>query len=375
MRGKDNILIIDDRPAALDSLAGELGVQCTVKHPRDLSKTHLQKARLVLIDQHLEGTDWEERVTYPLSCQPTNGLALAGIIRAHLRTDDSFEANNAVAVCLLSAKLHELVAEGDRHPREALAARTAGVNWAFDKTGPRQSGASLAEDIQQFMQAVRACAVTWPDSAPAATQKLSTVLRCPNRPWRTMAVEQLLRCRPPFDSDRVFDDKTAILTWLAQRILPYPTFLLGMDHVACRFGVVPAWLRAQLAKPRSALARVFAQAQYTGPLNTFCGKRWWAAGVSQLLNEATKGRPHETSRAREWLHNKAGTAPARAPSDAVPVLGEDLAPRGVASVAECVRVLPDDWPAFAEQAWTPILVAKASELVQSLVVRADRERL
>ena len=48
----------------------------------------------------------------------------------------------------------------------------------------------------------------------------------------------------------------------------------------------------------------------------------------------------------------------------------DFFKRGV-----CVRIRPDDWPAFADQAWTAIETAVSDAGLRAIVVNEDRERL
>src|SRR5438876_3584797 len=84
------ILLIDDQPGGLSGLAQIISVASRGKrmafahavHPRDVTDTYLREADLVLVDLKLE--DWPERDHLPISLQPSDGLALVGILRSYL---------------------------------------------------------------------------------------------------------------------------------------------------------------------------------------------------------------------------------------------------------------------------------------------------
>ena len=60
----------------------------------------------------------------------------------------------------------------------------------------------------------------------------------------------------------------------------------------------------------------------------------------------------------------------------VVVLDGSLEPsRTPVPVSQAVRIQPDSWPSFADDAWTTIDAAVADPELRAIVVAADRERL
>jgi hypothetical protein len=108
--------------------------------------------------------------------------------------------------------------------------------------------------------------------------------------------------------------------------------LLDRIHRAPDLGVDPADLDTLLEAPALAACR------YEGPLATFLKRRWWRAGIDHLF-ENPAAVPELVSH--------------QASSDTMLVmpLGDNLEELVPSPVEDCVRIYPDGWPAFADQAW------------------------
>ncbi|MGO9061147.1 MAG: hypothetical protein ACLQU2_27755, partial [Candidatus Binataceae bacterium] len=57
-------------------------------------------------------------------------------------------------------------------------------------------------------------------------------------------------------------------------------------------------------------------------------------------------------------------------------LGADLQPNGeFLSSEEAIRLLPDQWPTFAEQAWTSLALAESEMALRAMVDPAELSRV
>lgn len=341
------LVIVDDKDDELQSRRRDFGRIADVIRPSELDRSHLRDASLILLDQHLDGDHWPERSEYPLACQPMTGVAVAGVIRSHLRLETN-QSRSATALAVLTARLDELVDDVDRHPREAVAARAWGLDWAFAKSSRTQDGLLRAR-ILEFLAAVKAFDIRCVEEQSENLKLLTKLLKVPRGRWQARAIEDICNATPPFEGMRLFREKTSLLRWFSQRVLPYPCFLIDDFGVAARLGVDPGWLRSQLSTSKSQLAGKLKRVQYTGPLASFQGPRWWTAGVGSLIvNAAPTGGALASV---EELAGEPIPSMSIVRQPAVRVVDEHFAPIGVANVDDCERIQPEDWPAFAESCW------------------------
>jgi hypothetical protein len=341
------LVIVDDKDDELQSRRREFGRIADVIRPSELDLSHLRDASLILLDQHLDGDHWQERSTYPLACQPMTGVAVAGVIRSHLRLETN-KSRSATALAVLTARLDELVDDIDRHPREAVAARAWGLDWAFAKSSSAEGG-RLRSRILEFLSAVKAFDIKCVEEPSQNLELLAKLLKVPRGRWQARAYEEIGNALPPFEGMRLFKEKTSLLRWFSQRVLPYPCFLIDEFGVAARLGVDPAWLQSRLASSKSKLAGKLRRVRYTGPLATFLGPRWWTAGVGSLIVNAAPTEGTQVSAAELAGEPIPSTNIVKQP--AVRVVDKHFAPVGIANVDGCERIQPEDWPAFAESCW------------------------
>ncbi len=84
MTNKPIVLVLDDEPrkVALNLERDDISIRAI--SPEELREDHLRDAHLVLVDHVLE--HWSPTPEPPYACRPADGLALAGIVRAHMRS-------------------------------------------------------------------------------------------------------------------------------------------------------------------------------------------------------------------------------------------------------------------------------------------------
>ena len=215
----------------------------------------------------------------------------------------------------------------------------------------------------------------WPvDDSEATRSLVEKLLSVPDYPWAGNAWDDIESCRPPIHELVERSHGLAFLRWLLQRILPYPCFLWETHRLAARLRIRHASLVAAL---EAGLREVLEPVRYKGQLAEFLGPRWWRSGVEGLLWEITKGNPFDPARVRSLLAERA-KVPLEASRSEQPLVcvDQDYQPLPEDyNQSEAVRIQPDDWPPYAEQAWTTIALARAESRLGALVLDADRDRL
>lgn len=305
------LFVDDDRVFAEGAAASleALGHAATGAHPSEVEGSQVGSAQLVVLDEFLD--DWQ-RPAGPATTAPEDGLAVGAVLRSQ---------KPSLSVVILTGDIARLadgvpVSFGEHH-----VAFLRDVEWVFSKTDDRS-----IERIAQLADAI----ATLPSTLEA--DAVLSWLVAPSEEWRVDAVEHITRCRPPIAPRQTTSGSRPLLRWLLQRALPYPTFLLTDGRAAMALGLSLTDLES-VAEAREAAACI-----YTGPLAAFLGRRWWRAGIEHLAEQ-----PDRTPRLAELSQEH--DAPLVMP------LGDDLEELEPAPVAECVRIYPDGWPAFADQAW------------------------
>jgi hypothetical protein len=163
------------------------------------------------------------------------------------------------------------------------------------------------------------------------------------------------------------------LRWILHRILPYPCFLFDTHHLAVRLRVTHASLVTALGV---GLGNWLERVAYRGVLTGFLGHRWWRAGVESLLWDLGGG-----SMAAKRLHAKlaevagASLSPLSA-TEPVVCIDQNYSPLPEACAAgKVVRIVPDDWPLYAGQAWTTVALAREHPRLNAIVAETDLSRL
>jgi CheY-like chemotaxis protein len=365
------ILIIDDRPEEIESYREDLQGKASteVMRPSEIVLEQLDAADLVLIDYKLESWPTRDNLS-EIGLRPMDGLALAAVLRAH--TYVARKPDSPTAFGILSAHLRELAGDLPPRHREHVIARAHNLEWVFEKSSHRPD---LVRQFSSLADAVRRLPQEWPVDSPEETRlHIRSLLALPDADWSERAFEEVEGCHPPIHELSEWTHGLEVLRWLLHRIFPYPCFLFDTRYLAARLRVTHSSLIEALDSKLGAALR---PVQYSGILFDFPGKRWWRSGVESWLWEVTDQQSFDVRAVRAAL--KA-------------LLGHDLSPsiqdepvlcldsnlevlNEFADARDAVRLQPDDWPPYADQAWATIKVASEDPVMRALVIERDRYRL
>lgn len=349
------ILMVDDEPQeAANALVIEFerhGICALAVTPSDVTRAHLDDAVLILVDQRLEhwtqprDDDWVDVAPSEqhVAMRPAHGVALAAVLRSQLAS------NRVRGVALLSANLHDLVEHYSLSVTEHAAARLHDLEWAFAKTqieglpSPAVRIISLANAIE-----TTASAFAEPLSGDAYGV-LNSLLELPDGArWALSAGRDVRSTSPPVHQFAEATAGLSVVRWLAQRVLPYPTFLVDPPRAALMLGIEPT----SFAEHAEALAPVLEPFRYTGPLEDFANTRWWVTGLRSLALELV-GELRPSPMLASAITERAGvTLRPMEPANAVICVDAALERYGLPVAREAaVRIRSDDWPAYAETGW------------------------
>lgn len=363
------VLIIDeelDKIASTPRVLNDSGrVRAHAVHPSDLELADVAAASLVLVDQELK----LDAAPQPLAMWIPDGVALATALRRHLARSN--EKHSPTAFALLSSELAGLA-----DPLPVVAGRTQiarhnNLDWAFDKTDEKRLDQiiSLAEAVARIPQSWTRGISGFGDVAPLLGLR-------PDEQDADSCWEVVERCHPPIHEVSQWTHGIAFIRWLLQSILSYPCFLWDSRRVAARWRVKHSDFVAAL-EDSEALRKWLEPSAYIGALADFDGPRWWGHRIELLAWVATGGDAQDSTQLRKQVSERAGRE-LLATENEPPVLctGEDFCPLDeTLSYEKAVRVQPDGWPAYAETAWMPLEVVRASPRLRAMVVPDDRQRI
>ncbi|MCU1231942.1 MAG: hypothetical protein JWO97_4826 [Acidobacteria bacterium] len=359
------VLIVDDQPDSVAGLKLQAGAdEFLVRYCHEVTIDDLEDADLVLVDYRLD--EWPERDNLDaIAVKPLNGLALASVLRGHVLTRRS----RPTAFALHAADLSELSAGVPTDAREQIIARLHNLEWAFRK----DATAAGVNRIRSLAHAVAALPEHWPLDRPEGRRPLVHRLLAldVDAPWLSAADEDVESCLPPIRDLATATHGLSFLRWIAQRILPYPTFVLGDLYLAARLGVSVDSLRAELATAGSALAASLEPVAYKGLLHDFVDRRWWRAGVNLWLWELSAGNPFDRKAVLGGLR-KIAPGLVASPKDPVVALDEQYRPHRLIDAGDAIEIQLDDWPLFADRPWIEATRASCDPLAADFVVTADR---
>lgn len=360
------ILIIDDTPER-HTLVPQGGAKFQVLHPLEVDDSSLDGIDLICVDEYL-GPEWAAEIQRRVSDLPalhnSDGLAVAAALRSRARLADRSGAPG-FAVALFTADLGKLSEDLPEARQEPLTASMHDLEWVFRfERGP----ASFGDRVEELAYASRS--VTGIDAAANGDSWLGLGAEA----WSDLARAQIDDCRPPQSALAQSTSGRSYLRWLAQRVLPYPTFVLDDVYAANLMGIEVAVFRSNAIQTLLASQN----AQYNGPLReSFLGRRWWRAALQHILDEvggSAWDAPHEKAEALSRVVGSVIT-----PLGAVnPVVCYGPSGEVVAMDAEaedCVRIQLDGWPLYADEAWAQLDVARTIPEIRALVAHDDVARL
>lgn len=380
-----HVLFIDDSELTsqleLERNLGQHDVNVRLRPPEEAIESDLRWADVVVVDYFL--TNWPERDdTASVARAPRDGLAAAASIRSALlppltERGPGSPAPRAVAFALWSGNLKEASFDLPEVVLPHVFSRENNIEWAFRRE--ELLADEGARQVALLAYAVQALPERWPREAPLAEEQMFAMLdlgtgeeTSGEKFWIADARRQALDCRPPLHELSERSHGLVLLRWLLHRIFPYPCFLFDELQLCARLRVDA--LEGGHTDVDS-LYRTLAPYEYTGMLAGFRGRRWWRAGVEDWLFTATEGQsgsPGEVAsiaKCHGALVTKTWVRP-------VVVIGGDLARSSTfAEVEQTVRVRPDDWPPFADDAFALRDEARVDPGLRDLVDPADRPLL
>jgi hypothetical protein len=371
-KNKPVILIVDDESGDTGLktvLEGNGSARVSVRHPNDIEEGDIKRADLILVDFQLD--NWAERDNLTaLSLKPVDGLALAGVLRRQCSDD------NPAAIAIHTGKIKELAGPLPPEYRQHALARLNNLEWVFEKARSSERE-DRAEEILSLASAVVALPKSWELSGDRLRAQLLGLLGVAKE---DEDYQELLKdvevCVPPIHEISQWSHGLAVLRWFLHRVLPYPCFLWDEHSLAARLQVHASSLEAAL-QPGKPLRKALGPAEYQGILKTFLGPRWWRSKVERFLWDKTKGTSSDARAVQSAVKKIARNVEAWT-ADNVSVVCLDQHYRPITlpvAIDKAVRIQPDDWPSYADQAWTTIALANAHSKLRALVVRDDQSKL
>jgi hypothetical protein len=342
-------------------------------HPCDVEERNLQESHLVLVDHRLEY--WPDRDAAPyLSLKVLNGFALAEVLRSHI---DQMNRPTPTAFAIYTGHLVELAGNLPPDSRPQVIAKTHNLEWTFSKdTG--SAGVPLPRQILSLARAVQELPSSWSLDNLEKNQELTCgLLRLSlDGTWFSAAWEEIRRCHPPIHELSEWTHGIAFLRWMLHQILPYPCFLWNLHYLAARFRVTYESLNRAWQEDQS-FRGVLEPYAYRGVLCDFLGERWWRPGIETFLWERLEKNSFDIDALRGLIRSltKYEVTSTGFGQPVVCVNKEQQFLNELCDVGTCVRIQPDDWPSFADPAWTSVELAMEFPYLKSLVVERDLSHL
>jgi len=364
------ILYIDDDPDRSAALFRQHFSRIEVLNTND--SDFLQKLENEATRADIIVTDYDLKDTLRsagAALYPRDGQALNEVIDSMMR-----RLTRKAVFTIYSAQLSRIPGLEKLDGVPHLQARKLGVVLVGTKHRPEEFMRRLAV-VADGLKQVKG----WvPNRGTTLRELFVPALRIPDdAAWREDAIIEVERFRPPVQEMEEREDKAAFLSWLALEIFPYPTFLIGLEHVALALRVDPDWLDKAISKRGDEILRELEGVRYKGILADLEGPRWWRVGLNQELWKATRQRPWD----RETLGGIVKTwfgEDVRLIEQPDPVLLYDefgRTTKDVADVSETVRFMPSGWPAPAPWPSARIDEIKNDDVWRQLVVPEDERRL
>jgi hypothetical protein len=361
---KPTILVIDDELADATNVKRALGEDAHViaRTPDSFTRTDLREADLVLIDYEL--TEWDGADSALTS--PPNGLALSAVVREQV---NKHRRGAVTGVALYSGELGEISGTLPDELRGFALARLNNLEWVFEK-----GEASAFAGIVSLARAIRRLPRPWPGEPVKAATRLHELLALePTAAFFQTAADDISSCHPPIHELSSSTHALAVIRWIAHRILPYPAFLTERIGLAARLRLDLDELE-RLLEENSQFAGALHGTRYQGVLCELYGPHWWRSGLDELALQWTSGAGGIAA-LHEAIATLAGRDVRFLAEEVVPGIDETYRANGLIALDEALRLQPDDWPPFADDAWAPRELVETSRMLRGLVVPTDLELL
>lgn len=376
---KPLILAIDDVEDEVRPIVPDADFEVEIVEPDDINLSGkltdvIESAVLILLDQKfnaepnplsLTAADGASFVSHLRSWSRKTGKALAPIIL--VTNDDQAFANEIPAIGAT------LPLSGSFLGREFQVAPALDVEWVQHK---------IANDARTRIQALAHASLAANEIVGADGASLEEIERLLDLStevvWYDKAREELRSARPPV-SQR--DDIPAtqcgpshVIRWLCHRALPYPGMFFSDLYAAWSLGISLEGLHSladtDMATP---WLKDFNDAEYSGPLCEFAGRRWWRAGIAHLVwtldQEASKLRDHNAA----WASLAPGTSlgELRPTSTRVVAWTPTFTEHEIIPIDNAVQLHPPGWPAEALDPWLAESDTKNDKVLQAMIEAAD----
>ncbi|MGY3487947.1 hypothetical protein ACVW1C_005830 [Bradyrhizobium sp. USDA 4011] len=375
MEDKLLVLAIDDEHAALPSLPARFDLEVidpTGDDDAEFSKqltAHVGSASVILIDHKFRDE------TPSLSMKAQDGASFVAHLRSWARTRRVKLAPLVMFTNQEDAFANEIPAVGASVPlggsfrgREHRLAPTLDVEWiAFkDEKDIANRISSLALSYEEVRKAS--------GSNGVSLGEIEGLLRIPaGAIWTERAKEELQSARPPVNemdpsAQESVRGSAQVIRWLCQRALSYPGMLMSDLFAAWSLGLTVHGFRALAnAEAKTAWLEGLHQCRYQGLLHDFLGRRWWRAGIGQLVWQLEEVSARSATRESAL----AEVAPGIKVGPLVPISThavawtDDFREDSIRPVDQLVQLHPPGWPAEAMEPWLP-----RSEIERDRTLRA-----
>ena len=360
---KPFILVIDDTPGLTDI---DLGNRATtsVIHPQEVEEPDLKDADLVLVDYRLN--KWSERNAQVVSLSPTNGIALAVVLREKV---DQLKKDKLTAFALHTGHIEDIQGRLPLATAQHVRAQLNNLEWVFMKNESHRYDQMLL-----LADAVRELSGQWSEDLDSMVQQLldmdkddESFERC----WHDVK-----DCRVPVEELSGQEHSILFIRWLLHQILPYPCFLWAEHWVAARLRISIEALR-EVLEGDSDLAKDLNSIRYSGILAGFLGDRWWRGAIEDYAWNLVEGHTADIQQLRDALAERAGID--LDPIDvnpAVVCVDENWQPTDkFLSPMTAITLHPDHWPSFADSACVDIKIVQDNPILRAMVDPLDQHRI
>ena len=369
---KPSILVIDDESEELAPKVA-LGLNDRAKayviHPRDVELSDLRNADLVLVDYRLN--KWSERDAQVVSLSPTNGIALAVILREKV---DKFKKDKLTAFALHTGHIRDIRGRLPLATAQHVRAQLNNLEWVFMK---EKEVPKLYDQMLLLADAVRQLPAQWPEDSQGSASMVQKFL---NVDENSVSFERCWRdvkdCRVPVEELFMGGHSILFIRWLLHQILPYPCFLWAEHWVAARLGISIESLR-EVLEGDSDLAKNLNSRRYSGILEGFLGDRWWRGAIEDYAWNLVEGHTADVQQLRDALAERAGMDldPIKV-NPAVVCVDKDWQPIDkFLSPMTAITLHPDHWPSFADPACMDIEIVQDNPILRSMVDPLDQHRI
>ena len=338
-----------------------------VFHPQDIDISDLESADIVLVDYRLN--KWSERDAQVVSLSPTNGIALAVVLRERV---DKAKKNKLTAFALHTGHIEDIQGRLPLSTTQHVRAQLNNLEWVFRKEDPH-----LYDQMLLLADAVRQLPAQWPEDSDGSASMVQKFL---NIDENSVSFERCWRnvkdCRVPVEELFMRGRSILFIRWLLHQILPYPCFLWAKHWVAARLGISIESLR-EVLEGDSDLAKDLKAMRYSGILAGFLGDRWWRGAIEDYAWNLVEGHTANVQQLRDALAERAGMDldPIKV-NPAVVCVDKDWQPIDkFLSPMTTITLHPDHWPSFADSACMDIETVRNEANLLPLVDPLDLHRV